>query len=148
MVSLHALTSMWSICTNETIQLYVTIGSTDFIALLDSDSTHNFISDSTVAHTGLTLGPHRNIHVEVANSDHIASGGLCRSMPLCIDGEHFTVDGLAIPLDDFDIVLGIQWLCTLGSILWDFNNLCMTFWSHHLARHGNPERRCLHGHMH
>lgn len=48
-VSLHALTSLWSIHANETMQLRVTIDSTDFIALLDSVSTHNFISESMVS---------------------------------------------------------------------------------------------------
>lgn len=126
-VSLHAITSLWRIHANETMQLCVTIGMTDFIVLLDLGSTHNFISDSTVARTGLTLEPHPGFHVEVANDDHVTSGGLCCEMALQVDGEHFKVDDLAIPLRGFDIILGIQWLRSLGSILCDFDNLRMTF---------------------
>jgi hypothetical protein len=33
-----------------------------------------------------------------------------------------------IPLDDFDMVLGVQWLCSLGPILWDFDRCCMSCW--------------------
>lgn len=110
------------------MQLRVTIGSTGFIALLDSGSTHNFISESTVSRAGLTLKPRPGLHIEVANGDHIASRGLCRGLPLVIDSGCFTVDRLTIPLGSFDIVLGIQWLRTLGPTLWDFDNLRMSFW--------------------
>lgn len=58
------------------------------------------------------------------------AGGLCRGFPLVIDSECFMVDGLTIPLGGFDIVLGIQQLRTLGPILWDFDNLHLSFWSH------------------
>lgn len=102
-VSLHALTSLWSIRANETIQLRVTIGTADFI------------SQSTVSRAGLTLEPRPGLHVEVANGDHVAGGGLCYGMPLHIAKEHFKVDNLAILLGGFDIVLGVQWLRTMNS---------------------------------
>jgi hypothetical protein len=44
----------------------------------------------------------------------VANGGVCRVTDMEICGE--------------DIVLGVQWLRTLGSILWDFDNLTMSFW--------------------
>lgn len=57
-----------------------------------------------------------------------STGGLCRGLPLQIDAENFKVDGLAIPLGGYDIVLRITWLRTLGPILWDFDDLRMSFW--------------------
>jgi hypothetical protein len=35
------------------------------------------------------------------------------------------MDAYAIPLDSFDIILGITFLHTLGPILWDLEDLCM-----------------------
>ena len=35
---------------------------------------------------------------------------------------------LVLPLGGCDIALGIQWLRTLGPILWDFEKLTMEFW--------------------
>lgn len=32
-----------------------------------------------------------------------------------------------LPLDNFDVVLGVNWLKTLGAIIWDFDNMTMTF---------------------
>jgi hypothetical protein len=39
----------------------------------------------------------------------------------------FTMDAYAIPLDSFDIILGVQFLRTLGPILWDLANMSMAF---------------------
>ena len=43
------------------------------------------------------------------------------------------VDCYSIPLDCYDMVLGVTWLRTLGPILWDFDDLCMAF-NHHGRR--------------
>ena len=53
--------------------------------------------------------------------------GVARDVDLRIGAEAFPVDCYAIPLDSYDMVLGIAWLRTLGPILWDFDNLCMEF---------------------
>jgi len=63
----------------------------------------------------------------VANGDRVMCHGLARDVDLRIGGETFKVDCYSIPLDSYDMVLGITWLRTLGPILWDFDNLCMAF---------------------
>lgn len=65
--------------------------------------------------------------VTVASGDHILSSGVCRTLPLEIGKDSFIMDCYVIPLDEFDVVLGVQWLATLGLILWDFSKLTM-FW--------------------
>lgn len=44
-----------------------------------------------------------------------------------IGQEVFHVDCYAIALGEFDVVLGVQWLRTLGPILWDFDRLTISF---------------------
>jgi hypothetical protein len=44
-----------------------------------------------------------------------------------IGSEHFNTNFYVLPLDGFDVVLGVQWLRTLGPVLWDFDDLKMTF---------------------
>ena len=44
-----------------------------------------------------------------------------------VQGSTFTTEIRTVPLDCCDFVLGVQWLCTLGPILWDFLNLRMKF---------------------
>jgi hypothetical protein len=40
----------------------------------------------------------------------------------CLVSSYFTLD-----LGGFDLVLGVQWLWTLGPIIWDFGALAMSF---------------------
>lgn len=49
---------------------------------------------------------------------------------MVIDQERITIDCYTLPLASFDVVLNVQWLRTLGSILWDFVVLSMTFFHH------------------
>nr|XP_051213081.1 uncharacterized protein LOC127331041 [Lolium perenne] len=54
--------------------------------------------------------------------------GLAQHVPLTIGDEHFTITCAGIDLGCFDFILGVDFLRTLGPILWDFDTLTMTFW--------------------
>lgn len=125
-ISLHALSGVQSKAT-QTMKIPVWVGSTRLMALLDSGSTHNFIADDAVQRTGILLQPQDSIRVAVANGDHVSSNGVCRGLQLRIDQRLYTLDCFSIPLVGFDIVLGVQWLSTLGPILWDFQQMTLTF---------------------
>ncbi|KAI5328349.1 hypothetical protein L3X38_027746 [Prunus dulcis] len=72
----------------------------------------------------------------IADGEQVQSKGCCVAVPLAIGTCVYTSDMFALPLGGCDIVLGVQWLRTLGPILWDFERLTMKFW------HGN-EQICL-----
>jgi hypothetical protein len=42
-------------------------------------------------------------------------------------GERFIIDCFRLALSSFDMVLGIQWLESLGPILWNFGKHMLTF---------------------
>ncbi|PKI45685.1 hypothetical protein CRG98_034001 [Punica granatum] len=44
-----------------------------------------------------------------------------------MQGNEYTIDMLLLALDNYDIVFGVQWLSTLGDILWNFKELQMRF---------------------
>ena len=69
---------------------------------------------------------HESIKVKVANGDEIVSLGKCKNTKVKLQGYTFVVDLYILPLAGCDIVLGIQWLRTLGPILWDF---LISLWS-------------------
>ena len=52
---------------------------------------------------------------------------ICKNVQWEIDGIHQQTDCLVLPLKGCDMVLGIQWLRTIGPILWDFSTLSMQF---------------------
>jgi hypothetical protein len=53
--------------------------------------------------------------------------GVAQDVGICVADEVFAVDCYMILLDNWDMVLGITFLWTLGPILWDFDDLCMDF---------------------
>jgi hypothetical protein len=54
---------------------------------------------------------------------------------VAIQGEEFVMDCYTLPLEGFDAILGVQWLKSLGPIVWDFVALSMA-----LLRQGRSVR--------
>jgi hypothetical protein len=113
--------------TKETMQLEIPIGGSSFLALLDSGSTHNFITEEAARRINLRLQPQQGMRVTIANGDRVASHDVYRATPCAIAGEHFTADFFALQLAGYDVFLGTRWLVSLGPILWDFSTLRMAF---------------------
>ncbi|KAH7565427.1 hypothetical protein JRO89_XS09G0205300 [Xanthoceras sorbifolium] len=62
----------------------------------------------------------------------INSSGKCYDVPVSIQGFQFQLDFYLLPVSGCDIVLGAEWLQSLGVILWDFSKLTMQFsWKGH-----------------
>ena len=67
-ISLLAITG---VRTSDTMQLVVRVGERELVALLDSGSTHNFISEEMAAQVGSHFTTGRRLRVIVANGDHV-----------------------------------------------------------------------------
>lgn len=63
----------------------------------------------------------------MANGDRVTSPGRCPSLAVDIGGEGFVLDCLGLALGSFDMVLGVQWLESLGPMLWDFRGRTLSF---------------------
>jgi predicted aspartyl protease len=73
-ISLHAVIG---ITTSQTMQVQITINGRDFLTLLDSGSTHNFIDSETAAALNLNRTEALdNITVAVANDNKISNAGI------------------------------------------------------------------------
>jgi hypothetical protein len=55
--------------------------------------------------------------VTVANGEKLPCLGVFISTPFVIHNTTFSADLIVLPLAGFDMVLGTQWLATLGPIL-------------------------------
>jgi hypothetical protein len=115
--SLHAIAGVRA---TDTMQIDVNLAGHAFIVLLDSGSTHNFISESAAQRTRLPLQHRPCLTATVANGDRVSCVGVIRQAAITIQGDIFLVDLFVMPLAGYDMVLGTQWLATLGPILWDF----------------------------
>jgi hypothetical protein len=140
LISLNAITG---ISQAETLQLPVTLAGATILALIDSGSTHSFISVTVVCRLNLHPSPRPGLNVAVANGDCIASDGVCSNTHVVIGTEDFIIDLYVIPLDGYDMVLDVHWLRTLGPILWDFDRARLSCWrdDHQVVWQGIPRRR-------
>jgi hypothetical protein len=126
-VSLHALTGL---CCANTMQLIIHIGNKQLRALVDSSSIHSFVHEDVVHALGLGVVHHPWLSMKVANGEQLQSCGVCKATTMHIQGEKFMMDWYTLPLEGFDVILGVQWLKSLGLIVWDFAALSMVFLQH------------------
>jgi hypothetical protein len=130
-ISIHALVGIEP-RSDRTMKVKVIINAVALTALLDSGSTHNFVDMDAATRAGLQLTPRGDLRVAVANGDRVSSPGSCCNISISIGGEVFSIDCYELALGAYDMVLRVQWLESLGSILWDFGRRTMAF-----VRHGH-----------
>jgi hypothetical protein len=58
----------------------------------------------------------------VANGDRVTSPGCCRNLSVSISNEQFIIDCYGLSISSYDMVLGVQWLESLGPVMWDFDS--------------------------
>src|SRR3954463_4987346 len=112
----------------QTMLLPVTLHGEQLVALLDTGSTHNFLPEATMRRLAIPTTGGERLRITVANGDRLQCHGLARNVPITIGGEHFSITSAGIDLGCFDFILGVDFLRTLGPILWDFDALTMSFW--------------------
>jgi hypothetical protein len=123
-ISLNAITGTPS---PKTMRIFGFLRLHQVIVLIDSGSTHNFVDAKLAATLGIQPQPHEGIRVQVANGQEIVSPGRSREVEIKMQGSVFRSRLFILPLAGCDVVLGIQWLRTLGPIMWDFSKLQMVF---------------------
>lgn len=82
------------------------------LILVDSGSTHNFLDPKMAMKLQIPLCSQDSFQVRVAK-ETISKGD---KVNVKIQGQHFLVDFLILPLSGYDVVLGIQWLKLLSVI--------------------------------
>jgi hypothetical protein len=125
-ISIHALIGIQP-SMGRTMQVYITINDAKLWALLDSGSTHNFVDSEATEQAGIIFRAQAGLRVAVANNDHMASSGCCHDLKISIAGDDFVIDCYGLALGSYEMVLGVQWLESLGPILWDFGRWTMSF---------------------
>jgi hypothetical protein len=120
-ISIHALTGIQP-RTGRTMHVHMHIAGTLLITLLNMGSTHNFIDTDAATRAGLALLGSSGLRVAVANGDRVTSPGCCRNLSVSISNEQFIIDCYGLSIGSYDMVLGVQWLESLGPVMWDFDS--------------------------
>ena len=101
--------------------------------LIDTGSNHNFVREDLVSKLKFKPHEHPKFDVMVEDGSHLKCAHLCTDVELNLQGSHFKLDLFILPMHGVDVVLGMCWLRSLGSIMWNFTSMEMTF-----AKAGKP----------
>ncbi|RVW25719.1 Transposon Ty3-I Gag-Pol polyprotein [Vitis vinifera] len=82
---------------------------------------------SVIQRAHLPSNPTEGLSIKVANGKQFVVRGVVQQYLYICQGNLYTIDFYILTLGGCDIVLGVQWLQTLGPILWDFSRLQMEF---------------------
>lgn len=111
----------------KTMQVLGHINQTLINILVDSGSTHCFIDNSMAIALGLHVQRRDSLKVTVANGGHLQCSGFSPNVHIKLGDFGFSMDLFLIPLGEFGLVLGVNWLSLLGPISWDFKHMTMEF---------------------
>ncbi|KAH0781176.1 hypothetical protein KY290_000774 [Solanum tuberosum] len=112
--------------------------------LVDTGSSHNFIDPSLVEQLGCQVTQTTPQLVAAANGTMKVDKS-CKISWL-LQGAEFAAEFLLLPLGNCGMVLGVQWLLTLGDIKMNFSKLTMEFWYNgrkHLLRGAGKQITCV-----
>ncbi|KAA3488432.1 reverse transcriptase [Gossypium australe] len=92
--------------------------NTPVIALIDPGSTHSYICMKLVSSMSMPIESTKFI-IRVSNplGKCVLVDRVCKGCPLIIKGHCFPVDLMLLPFDEFDVILGMDWLVTHNVIV-------------------------------
>jgi len=98
--------------------------------LVDSGSIHNFLDvnlDKRAKRLGCKLEGIGSKSITPADENELQCQYVCKNFSWQWQETEFCADMVFIRLGSCDMVMGIQWLSTLGTIKWTFRHLTMEF---------------------
>jgi hypothetical protein len=96
-------------------------------ALVDGGATRNFIDASLVARRGLRTEEFERFHVAVANGYTMTCLDMIPDLEVKLGNYTMTNTFYVVDLSDTVVVLGVQWLYSLGEIGFNYQTLTMSF---------------------
>lgn len=111
----------------QTMRVKAKIGPHEIIVLVDSGSTHNFINSRLANMLQLPVQPTSAFPVKVANGEKVICQGKHDKVHVLIQDIPFELTLYSLPITGLDVVLGVQWLESLGSVVCNWKQLTMDF---------------------
>jgi hypothetical protein len=115
------------ISTPQTLKIEGYIKKKKVIVLIDSGSTHNFIHYKLAKALNCFVYPAPEFQVMIADGGTINCSGKCNKINLTMGEYVMNSPMISIPMGGVDVVLGIQWLQSLGTMAFNFQELFMKF---------------------
>jgi hypothetical protein len=115
------------ISTPQTLKIEGYIKKKKVIVLIDSGSTHNFIHYKLAKALNFFVYPAPEFQVMIADGGTINCSRKCNNINLTMGEYVMNSPMITIPMGGADVVLGIQWLQSLGTVAFNFQEIFMKF---------------------
>jgi hypothetical protein len=115
------------ISTPQTLKIEGFIKKKKVIVLIDSGSTHNFIHYKLAKALNFFVYPEPEFQVMIADGGAINFLGKCNKINLTMGEYVMNSPMIVIPMGGAYVVLGIQWLQSLGTLAFNFQEIFMKF---------------------
>jgi predicted aspartyl protease len=102
---------------SKTIRLRATVGDQVMILLIDSGSTHTFVTKAFAERAGCMISPVSPLPVKIANGHRMISDAQVVGLPWTVGETTFTTDMRVLELGAYDVVLGMNWLKCFGAMI-------------------------------
>lgn len=125
----------------ETLRLVDSLAGQQLVLLFDGGSTHNFIQQQLVTQLGLSCRETNPLWVMVGNGQYLECHCICEDIAINIQDLTFTIDLYVSPISGANVVLGVQWLKSLGLVLTDYTaqNIQFIYEGHLVNLQGDNE---------
>jgi hypothetical protein len=94
----------------KTFPLFIHIGNHKLVALVDSGSTSSFIDPTIIDKVHIEVDNHEPVQVTVANGNTLWTHAITQKCFYSIQGHDFTSEFRVLELQDYDIILGCDWI--------------------------------------
>ena len=111
-----SLNSVVGLSTPRTMKVKGKIAQHEVVVLIDYGATHNFISTKLVQELELPLECTSGYGILMGTGAAVKGKGVCRGVILTLQNIEIVVDFLPLELGSADVILGMQWLESLGGM--------------------------------
>ena len=118
---------MVGLSTPKTMKIEGRVDQQDVIVMTNFKETHNFISIRLVQKLGLPIELIVGDVVLMGTALSVKGEGMCRGVPNILHNIEIVEDFLPMELGSADIILGMQWLESLGGMRVNWRSLTMKF---------------------
>jgi hypothetical protein len=98
------------------------------LILVDSGATHNFISHHLVHKMNWQVENGTEMRIRLGDGSLSTTKGACNGLEIDVGGVQMVVNAQLFDLGGMDMVLGVEWLRTLGDTIANWRKHTMSFW--------------------
>lgn len=112
---------------HDSIQLKSTVNNKTMLILVDTGSSHSFVSSHFVLLNNIPTTPMQQQMIKLANGNWMTTTTQVKGLQWYIQGTTFTTDMIVLDLLPYDAILGFDWLKTHSPMQCDWQHKILQF---------------------